>query len=152
MKIYIIYHCYHYDDYKRADSAAGIDKVFTNEDDAYDFANNKLLLMFEDYAKYTTGNPHCQTHIMNEYLKNMSGLMYCEECIVSINEDCKLNLEHEDNLFSRYHIISVINDKTKSNKEIYRWIQDNLYDNILNKPEYTMMPSHINYFVHEENI
>ena len=152
MKIYIVYNCFHYDDYKRADSESRIEKVFTDEEKAYDFANNKLLSMFEDYAKYTNNNSDCQTHIMNEYLKNMSGLMYCVECIASINEDCTLNLEDENNLFSRYHIISVANDKTKSKKEIYNWIQDNLYNNILNEAEYTMMPTHTNYFVHEENI
>ena len=53
MKIYIVYNCYHYDDYKRADSSSGIEKIFTDKEKAYDFANNKLLLMFEDYAKYS---------------------------------------------------------------------------------------------------
>ena len=116
MKVYIVYSCYHYDDYKRAESSAEVCRVFTDEEKAYDFANNKLLLMFDDYANY-----------------NFS------------------DLEDED-LFSKEHIISIINDKTKSKKEIYNWIQDNLYNNILCEPQYTMMPSHINYFVNSKII
>jgi hypothetical protein len=54
MKVYIVYSLFHVDDYKRADSSADILKVFTDEDKAYNFAINKLLLMFEEFAIYST--------------------------------------------------------------------------------------------------
>ena len=55
MKVYIVYSCFHYDDYKRADSASEVHRVFTNEEKAYEFANNKLLLMFDEQEKHIRG-------------------------------------------------------------------------------------------------
>lgn len=113
MKVYIVYSLFHYDDYKRADSSVDILKVFTDEDRAYNYAINKLLLMFEEFAIYST-----------------------------YEED-----SYKDNLFSKFHILSVINDENRTKEDIYNWIQFNLYDNILEEPEFTMMPTHINYLV-----
>jgi hypothetical protein len=44
-------------------------------------------------------------------------------------------------------ILSVINDENRTKEDIYNWIQSNLYDNILEEPEFTMMPTHTNYLV-----
>ena len=87
---------------------------------------------------------------MDFKLKN--GWIQCEECGIQLNKDGTVDLDDKNNLFSKEHIISVINDTTKSKKEIYDWIQDNLYNNILCEPDYTMMPTHINYFVSTKTI
>jgi hypothetical protein len=150
MKVFIVYSCYHYDDYKRAHSASEVHRVFTNEEKAYDFANKKLLLMFDEYAKYNSSE--CKTHIIDEYFKLKNGWIQCEECGIQLNKDGTVDLDDKNNLFSKEHIISVINDTTKSKKEIYDWIQDNLYNNILCEPDYTMMPTHLNYFVISKTI
>jgi hypothetical protein len=152
MKVYIVYSCYHYDDYKRADSSASIEGVFKDENNAYDFAINKLLVMFKDRAKYNHEYIDCENHKIDKYWKDKENYLQCEYCGVSINEDCTINLDDEDNLFSKEHILSVIIDKNKTKKEIYNWIQDNLYDNILISSEFTMMPTHTNYFVYETDI
>ena len=112
MKVYIVYSLFHHDDY-RAYSSANVLKVFTYEDEAYNYAINKLLLMFEEFAIYST-----------------------------YEED-----SYKDNLFSKFHILSVINDENRTKEDIYNWIQFNLYDNILEEPEFTTMPTHVNYLV-----
>ncbi len=150
MKIYIVYYSYHYDDYKRADSSAGIEEVFTDEEEAYEFAIDKLLSMFDDYAKYNSEYIECENHVIDKYWKDKENYLQCGYCGNKIKEDCTLDLEHEDNLFSEEHISSITNDETKTKKEIYNWIQENLYDNILHQPEFTMMPTHTNYFVYEK--
>ncbi len=153
MKVYVVSYCYHYDDYKRADSASDVCKVFTDKEKAYEFANNELLLMFDKYAKYKYHGSECDNHIIDECLEiKNNGWIQCVNCGVQLNEDGTLDLDDEENLFSKEHIISVMNDKTKSNQQIYDWIQDNLYDNILNEPEFTMMPTHVNYYVSEKII
>ncbi len=152
MKIYIVYYCYHYDDYKRADSGADIEEVFTNEEKAYELAIKKLILMFKDHARYSYDHLECNKHTIDKYWKDKENYLQCEYCGNKLKEDCTLDLEHEDNLFSKEHIMNIVNDKNKTKKEIYNWIQENLYDNILNEPEFTMMPTHTNYFVYEKNI
>lgn len=152
MKIYIVYYCYHNDDYKRAESGAGIEDVFKEEEKAYECAINNLMSMFEDYAKYNHERIECKNHTIDKYWKDKENYLQCEYCGNKLKEDCTLDFEDEDNLFSEEHISAVINDKNKTKKEIYNWIQDNLYDNILNEPEFTMMPTHTNYYVYVKDI
>jgi hypothetical protein len=144
MKIYVVYYYYHYDDYKRADGFADVIDVYSESENAYKCAVENFMKSFIDYAKYNWDDIECDEHIIDKYF-----LSQCEICGNTITENCELDLNDEDNLFSKYHLRKVFNDNKKTWKEKYDFIKDNLYKNILNKPEFTMQPTHENYFVKE---
>ena len=147
MKVFIVYGYYHYDDYKRADSHGSVDGVFYNEDSAYKCAVKKFKEMFNDYAKYNWDNTDCDCHEIDPYWKDKENYLQCKNCGNALTENCNLDLTHENNLFSKEHILSILDDENKSFKEKYDFIKDNLFDNILPQQEFTMMPTHYNYTV-----
>ena len=150
MKIFTVFYYYHYDDYKRAESDGDIIGLFFEKDKAYKCAVENFKNMFEKYTEYNSYIYPCKKHLINKYLKEKEkNILQCIKCAEIITEKCEVDLNYNDNKFSKLYIEFILDDINKTWKEKYDFIKVNLYVNILPNAEYTIQPTHINYFVKE---
>jgi hypothetical protein len=152
MKVFVLYYYGHVDCYKRADSYGGIVGIFYKEEEAYKNAVFELKNMLNERARYNWDEIDLEHNIHTiDKLWEEKGHLQCEYCGRTITKECILDLNDEDNLFTKEHIVSILDNDNISYKDKYLFIKDNLYD-ILNKPEFTMQPTHTNYTVEEFEI
>ena len=151
MKVYVVHGSYHYDDYKRGESYSTLDGVFFNEDDAYKLAVEKYMKDFEEHARYNWDSYKCN-HEIDPIELEENGRILCVNCEKPLCLDGSLDLGHKDNHFSEEHLNIILTDVSTTAEQKYDYIMENLYENILPQPEYSLQPTHTRYFVEEMEV